>query len=179
MVNQNVDILNKPIVKNWIYYESPDLESVTYVNPKTVKKVKVRSAFGRYFDFTYLKRDRVPPVPATHGYYGVIHPEKTTCQREANKEVCTAYPAVRKWIPGTQFIPESVNEVIDYGIVDCKDGTARWSKSNKRWRKAGLYFLQGAINDFCGKVNTLKESKNMKYSDGSPTKADRKFLKSL
>ena len=176
-VNQDFDILKKPIVKNWIYYESPDLESVTYVNPETVKKVQVRSVFGRYFEFTYLQRERVPPVPATHGYYSEIQPERTTCQRAANKEVCTTYSAIHKWIPGSKPIPASVNEDIGYAIVDCKDRTSRWSESDKRWREAGPYFLQASINDFCDKVNTMKESKNMKYSEGLPTSDDREFLK--
>ena len=178
-MNQNLDIMNRPVIENWILYESPDAKSVAYVNPATARKVQVRSVFGRYFEFSYLKRYRVPAILATQGYYTNIHPKKTTCQREVNKEVCTTYPAVRKWIPGRQFTPESVNEVKDHAIVDCKDETARWSQNNRRWRKADIYFLKRAMNDFCDKVESLEESKNMKYSGGYPTSDDLKFLKSL
>jgi len=178
-IGKSLDMLNKPIIANWIAYKSPYGQSITYINPETVKKVKVRSTFGRYFEFTYLKRDKVPSVPATQGYFGEIKPGRTTCRRKSSAEVCTTYPAERNWIPGTEFIPESVKEVTGYGIVDCKDETARWSIDNKRWRKADLYYLRAAINEFCVKVGSLKKSKNMKYSRGRPSIDDLKYIKSL
>ena len=170
------DILGEEIIKGWISYEAPAGKSVSYVNPETIKKLMVRSTFGRYFQFSYLQRDYVPPVPAKQGYYGPWKPEETTCEWKSGKRYCTTYPASRNWYPGTPAQQESVKEEESLAIVDCKDRTAKWSKSNRSWRSRLPYFIQASIKDFCYRVESLPESTNSKYASGTPSLEDIEFV---
>ena len=136
----------------------------------------VRSTFGRYFEFTYLQRNYVPPVPAKQGYYGPLSPEETTCEWKSGKRYCITYPASRTWYPGTSAQPESVNEEESVAIVDCKDSTAKWSNSNRSWRNKLSYFIQASIKEFCYRVKELPESTNRKYASGTPSFEDIEFI---
>lgn len=170
------DILGKKIMKGWILYEAPAGKSVSYLSPETIKKLMVRSTFGRYFEFSYLQRDYVPPVPAKQGYYGPLKPEESTCEWKSGKRYCTTYPASRAWHPGTPAQPESVKEEESLAIVDCKDMTAKWSKSNRSWRNRLPYFIQASIKDFCHRVESLPKSTNKKYASGTPSLEDIEFI---
>jgi hypothetical protein len=170
------DILGKNIIKGWISYEAPAGKSVSYLNPETIKKLMVRTTFGRYFEFSYLQRDYVPPVPAKQGYYGSLKPEETTCEWKSGKRYCTTYPASRTWYPGTPGQPESVKEEESLAIVDCKDRTAKWSESNRSWRNKLPYFIQASIKDFCHRVRSLPKSTNNKYASGTPSSEDVEFI---
>ena len=173
---ENRDILGKKVIKGWISYEAPAGKSVSYLSPETIKKLEVRSAFGRYFEFYYLQRDYIPPVPAKQGYYGQLKPEETTCEWKSGKRYCTTYPASRTWYPGTPGQPESVKEEESMAIVDCKDRTAKWSESNRSWRNKLPYFIQASIKDFCHRVESLPESSNKKYASGTPSLEDIEFI---
>ena len=173
---EKTDILGKTIIRDWILYEAPLGKSVSYLSPETIKKLKVRTTFGRYFEFSYLQRDYVPPVPAKQGYYGPLKPEETTCEWKGGKRYCTTYPASRTWYPGTPMQPESVKEEESLAIVDCKDRTAKWSESNRSWRNKLPYFIQASIKDFCHRVESLPESSNKKYASGTPSLEDIEFI---
>ena len=174
---EKTDILGKKIIRGWIPYEAPAGKSVSYLSPETIKKLMVRSTFGRYFEFSYLQRDYVPPVPAKQGYYGPLKPEETTCEWKSGKRYCITYPASRTWHPGTPAQPESVKEEESLAIVDCNDKTAKWSKSNRSWRNKLPYFIQSSIKDFCHRVKFLPESSNKKYASGTPSVEDIEFVK--
>ena len=173
---EKTDILGKKIIRGWISYEAPAGKSVSYLSPETIKKLMVRSTFGRYFEFSYLQRDYVPPVPAKQGYYGPLKPEETTCEWKSGKRYCTTYPASRTWYPGTPAQPESVKEEESFAVVDCDDRTAKWSKSNRSWRNKLPYFIHSSIKDFCHRVKSLPESSNKKYASGTPSLEDIEFV---
>ena len=174
--NGKKDILGKNIIKGWIPYESPAGKSVTYISPETTNKLMVRSTFGRYFEFSYLQRNYVPPVPAKQGYYGPLMPEETTCEWKSGKRYCTTYPASRTWYQGTPAQLESVKEEESMAMVDCKDRTAKWSNSNRSWRNRLPYFIQASIKDFCHRVESLPESTNRKHASGTPSLEDIEFI---
>ena len=179
LTEKSYDIVGEPIINGWDYIEDPANRSATYINPKTVTKLKVRGIYGRYFRFTYIQRKYVPPIPAREGYYGEMIPAETICEWKKDKQVCSERPAVQPWIPAIAAKPATFLEEYSDSVVDCKDETAKWSKSNRRWRPAKAYFVINAISKYCSNVDSLPASKDMSFSSGSPTFEDYKYINSL
>ena len=173
---QVIDFLQDELYEGWTSYAAPFGKSITFIKPKTTEKLMVRSTFGRYFQFSYVQRDYVPPVSPTDGYYGAMEPERTTCEWKQKKSVCTTYPATRRWHPGKPGQLETFNEESSLAIVDCKDKTAKWSKANRSWRTTLPYFVKRSIKDFCQRIDTLSPSENKKYASGAPTSEELRFI---
>ena len=64
---QVIDFLQDELYEGWTSYAAPFGKSITFIKPKTTEKLLVRSTFGRYFQFSYVQRDYVPPVSPTDG----------------------------------------------------------------------------------------------------------------
>lgn len=173
---KTIDFLQDDLVEGWTFYEGPFGKSVTYIKPDTTKKLMVRSIFGRYFQFSYIQRNYVPPVPATDGYYGAMKPEKTTCEWKNKKSICTTYPATRRWHPGAPGQLETFKEESSLAIIDCKDKTAKWSKANRSWRTTLPYFVQRSMKDYCKRIDSLSPSENKQYASGTPKAEELRFI---
>ena len=172
------DILGLPIIPNWIMHKNILLKSVTYIDPVSIKRLLVRSVYGRYFTFSYIKRDFTAAIPAVQGYYGKIIPEKSTCEWEKGKKHCTTYPAYRIWHPAKPAKPAYIKEERNIAVLDCRDRTAKWSSRIRRWRSANTYFLLKSIDRYCKDLNALPISENLKYASGTPSADDLEFIRS-
>ena len=180
---RSFDFLGEPVIDGWIAYEDMPSQSIVYINPSDVRKVKVRSLFGRYFEFQYFKRQFVPAVaavPGTPGRWVIKTPERQQCVYSNNQRTCKTIKAVKEWQPGKPrqpAQPEHVSQISSDALVDCLEGTAKWSNMQRRWRKKTAFFIQNAITDFCHQVDALEPSTSLKLASGSPTSADIRFVR--
>ena len=177
--NKKLDFLGMEPLKGHMAIESQPDRTIIYYDENTIKKVKVRGLFGRYFIYTLIARWYRDYVPGRAGSSTTIGTGTTNCYGYGSSLSCTTTPPTTINIPGRAPIPSGVVQEKATVIVDCLDRKAKmialnWKTyKNKKWRSfEGQIATQPIADEYCSKIESLQASNYLKMEKGKPNKQD-------
>ena len=168
------DFLGMPKIKGWKIIEDRPNNTIRYYNEKSLSKVKVRSTYGRYISFETVVRWLQEAIAGSSGTIQTIRPSSTNCYRSRYGVRCTTTPATTITRPGRLATPGGIRQRSYSLMIDCLERTHQVDGKGK-WRKGTSQFS----DEWCGKIDSLKESALSEYADGDPNEKDILAIKDL
>ena len=136
------DQLGLAKIVGWMYYYSPEHNTVNYWNPEA-KRVPHKGQPARYIAENNVQHYYQQPVAARPGYYREISPAKTTCtptysggnwvnggsvghsiyKKNISGQTCTTSSPTKVWVAGTPGTAGGPRKYSFVDVIDCQDLT--------------------------------------------------------
>lgn len=176
-LNEENDFLGMPKIKGWKIIEDRPDNIIRYYNEKSLSKVKVRSTFGRYISFEYVVRWLQEAIAGTSDTNYTIGSSTTNCYRFGYGVRCSTRPATTITRRGRSATAGGIRQVSRLVMLDCLERTIQY-EGKGNWKSLNNSTSQFA-DEWCGKIDSLKESALSEYADGDPNEKDILAIKDL
>ena len=171
------DFLGMPKIKGWKIMEDRPDNTIRYYNEKSLSKVKVRSTYGRYISVEQVVRWLQEAIAGTSGTTQTIGSSFTNCYGSGYGVSCTTTPATTITLPGRSATPGGIRQESYSLMIDCLERKVQVDGKGK-WKSLSNSTSQFA-DEWCGKIDSLKESALSEYADGNPNEKDILAIKDL
>lgn len=171
------DFLGMPKIKGWKIIEDRPDNTIRYYNEKSLSKVKVRSTYGRYISFEQVVRWLQEAIAGTSDTNYTIGSSTTNCYGLGYGVSCSTRPATTITLPGRSATPGGIRQESSSLMIDCLERKLQVDGKGK-WKSLSNSTSQFA-DEWCGKIDSLKESALSEYADGSPNEKDILAIKDL